>query len=300
MLCAEDRSWQGFASERPGEPKTGVTPMMTPRRPGNRIKSVLACLAAVCVLAGSRTAAAHPGHLHHDTDAFQARGEELPPLLSDEAINLLKVYEIDLDSDPPPRIDFTDEVLHRFLEEYREDVRIPRGVQGQRDFINGEGAEQLRMMFTLRARQYYPEARIRSDIASFRAWRTIHRQYVLGYFQGHFGAGDVPGLYLFPRHRDSTRAELTNFFILTQTTIDGRHMINRDNPEESLLLQWGLPRANARFAAPDIEGWRPYYRDTQDPRYLEHLEWIRSLVRFNQGSDYDIEYAIPGRPAADN
>ena len=88
---------------------------------------------------------------------------------------------------------------------------------------------------------------------------------------------------------------MTNFYILTQTKIDGRRMIDRDTPEDSLLLQWGLPKADAKFAAPDSERWQPYFRGTDDDRYKDMLKWIELLIRANQDTTYDIKYELPGR-----
>ena len=87
---------------------------------------------------------------------------------------------------------------------------------------------------------------------------------------------------------------MTNFYLLTQTKVGGIPMIDRNNPEESLLLQWGLPREEAKFGAPeDIKNWRPYFKDPKDERYTKMLSWIKSLIRANQDSTYDLTYKLP-------
>lgn len=221
-------------------------------------------------------------------------------LLTPDDIELIKVYEVDLDSDPPPRVAIPRDVLNRFLKEYQSDDRVPRGKQAQSKWVRGDGHKQLELMFALRARQYYKEVSVKSQIASFRAWSTLHRRYILGYFQPAFGSGAVEGLKLLPRGRESDRIEMTNYFLLTQGEVDGKLLIDRNNPEESLLVQWGLPRADAKFPAPeDLKGWRPYFKDARDPRYKELVDWVSSLVRANQGSNYGIEFPAKAKDQPD-
>ncbi|MGB0767944.1 MAG: hypothetical protein ACPGYV_09565 [Phycisphaeraceae bacterium] len=226
--------------------------------------------------------------------------ERQPPMLNDDQVELIKVYEVDLDTRPAPRITIPNDKLRDFLSDYQSDDRVPRGRKEQSDWLRADGHEQLRLMFQLKAREYYQHVRIKSQIDSLRAWSTIHRRYILGYFQPTFGKGQVPGLYLFPRDRDGERVELTNFYILTQTTLDGAAMIDRNAPQESLLLQWALPRESAKFPAPDVPGWEPKFKDTDDERFAEHVDWIKSLFQANQGSDYGIEYTLPGKKAEQN
>lgn len=226
----------------------------------------------------------------------QDRSDKEDPLLSQDDIELMKVYEVDLESDPPPRVIIPRDELRKFLKEYQEDDRIPRGKQAQDKWLRLDGHKQLDKLFTLKARDYYKHVRVRSQIESFRDWGNIHRRYILGYFQPTFGAGAIPELNLFPRGRDADRIEMTNLYILTQVEIDGKPIIDRNIPEESLLVQWGLPRAAAKFPAPDdIEGWEPKFKDMKDERFVEKVDWIKSLISANQGSDYGIEYKMPQR-----
>lgn len=218
------------------------------------------------------------------------------PLLSQDDVELIKVYEVDLGADPEPRIVIPKSELRDFLKEFQEDDRIPRGKQSQEKWLRLDGHKQLALLFQLRARDYYKHVRVRSQIESLREFSNIHRRYILEYFQPTFGAGQVPGLFLFPRTRglDADRMEMTNFYILTQTAIDGKLIIDRNEPEDSLLVQWALPRESAKFAAPNnLQGWQPKFKDTKDERYRDLVKWIDSLVAANQGSNYGISYKAP-------
>ena len=226
--------------------------------------------------------------------------EKKDPYLTDDDIELIKVYEVDLEAKDPPRITIPRDELRNFLKEFQEDDRIPRGKREQEKWLRLDGHKQLPLLFQLRARDYYKHVRVRSQIESLRAWGTIHRRYVLGYFQPTFGSGKIPSLFLFPQGRDSEKIEMTNFYILTQVTIDGKPLIDRNVPEESLLLQWGLPREEAKFPAPEIEGWQPEFKDTKDKQFVEMANWVKSLISANQGSSLGIEYKIPQHPKPRN
>lgn len=270
--------------------------MKTQRR-GNQIKPVWAILAVAMFACSGSLALARPAPTNLDAQPRQDRDRRTPPLLTDEDINLIKVYEVKLDAKPTPRVTIPKNVLNDFLEEYQEEEGMPRGKTEQRKWLSSPGHEQLGLLFDMRARSYYKHVRITSRIDSLTEWGRQHR-YIDSYFRDHFGAGAVKGLYLFPKMqgRDKDRAEMTNFYILTQVQIDGKSMIDRFKPEESLLLQWGLPREDAKYAAPNVKDWRPYFKDKDDPRFIAMVEMIELFFRDNQGSDYSIKYRIPGQP----
>lgn len=71
-----------------------------------------------------------------------------------------------------------------------------------------------------------------------------------------------------------------------------RKMIDRSNPEQSLLLEYGLPRGAATFKHPQVNGLSAVYRDKNDPRYKTVLEWIKSLGPIEP--TYRVNYTPPG------
>ncbi len=223
----------------------------------------------------------------------QGRQEKKDPLLPKEAIELIKVYEVDLEAESPPRVIIPKSELREFIKEHQEDDEELRGKSNQEDFLRADGHEQLAKLFEHRAREYYKHVRVRSQIESLREWGNIHRRYVLGYFQPTFGAGSIPELFIFPQGRESDRIEITNFYILTQAQIDGKPLTDRNVPEDSLLIQWGLPRESAKFPAPEIDGWEARFQDEKDRRFIEKVDWIKSLIAENQGSNYGISYQPP-------
>jgi len=219
--------------------------------------------------------------------------ENGPRLLEDDQVNLIKIYEVDLATQP--RISIDDDVLEAFLKEFASDNLVPKGRDKQREFMRAEGYQQLELFFAVRARDYYGKAVMRGEPENMTEWhRSVHRSYILEYFRPSFGIGQVEQLYLFDRGREQDRISYTNFYILTQVRIGGVPMIDRDRPEESLILQWGLPRESAKFPAPeDVPNWQPYFRDTEDQRYTRIVEWIKTLVADNRNTDYGITYRLP-------
>ena len=94
---------------------------------------------------------------------------------------------------------------------------------------------------------------------------------------------------LFKKQPRSAAAAYTNFFVLSQLEVDGHELINRSAPEDSLLLQWGLPRKDAKYPAPNIKGWKPYFHGVKDHRYVDALKWIRGLYADLPERNYGID-----------
>lgn len=116
---------------------------------------------------------------------------------------------------------------------------------------------------------------------------------------GEAGSG---GFMLYPGSNEPM-VWYTNFYILQKSTrrLEGgdtfgqgpvlRSMIDRLHPDASLLLQYGLPTSIASLPHPKVQGWRPMFRDDQDPNYLMISQWIGSLKSIVP--DYGIRFEIP-------
>src|SRR5690606_24796522 len=106
----------------------------------------------------------------------------------------------------------------------------------------------------------------------------------------------------------SEGASYTNFLILqeyTKTIETGAgggifdaattqlRMIDRSRPDQSLLVQYMLPRNIATTPHPEARGYDGVARSTNDPRVNQIIAWIRLLGPFE--SNYGINYQLPGR-----
>jgi len=217
--------------------------------------------------------------------------------LDAEQINLIKVYEVDLEQ--RPRVTIRPDTLKEFFDLYRDRNGVPRTSSKQRAFRKRPGYEQLELFFEVKARDLYGRVQVRDEpppLSEFR--RLVNPSYVARYLQPHFGQGQISGLTLFSTRPDSVGEAYTNFYLMTQFSSEGVPMIDRANPSRSLMLQWGLPRDQARHPAPDVEGWAPLFRSEEDPQFQRYIEWIESLLDYDP--DYGIQYtAIPAAQGAD-
>jgi hypothetical protein len=214
-------------------------------------------------------------------------------LLSEQQINLIKVYEIDLDQRPP--VDVPREVVDRILKEYADNDRTPKGSAQQAAFRGAPGWQKLALMFDLKARPLYPLVQVRTDppaLATFR--REFHTNYVVNYCAATQCHGGPAGgdLLLIRDGRRSEEQVYTNFFILNQYEDDAGRMINRNDPDRSLLLQYGLERSSAKTPHPDVPGWRPHFQNEQAPRFVAMVDWMRSLYP-SPPLNYSIEDYTP-------
>ncbi len=228
--------------------------------------------------------------------ATPGRSGTTPPkadaYLTPEQMNRIKVYEVDLESDP--RVSIPRDTLNQFLETYAGQDNVPAGRAEQQRFFRMSGVDQLRMLFDKQARDLYGQVDIQTlpaPLLEFR--RDVNPRHVAGYLAPTFGNGKVPGFSVFSSRPQSDEEAFTNLYLLTRMKFDGVPMIDRGNPAQSLMLQWGLPRDQAQHPAPDVEGWRPAFRSADDPTYTRYRDWIDSLYG-QDNPDYGIDYTAPG------
>ena len=90
---------------------------------------------------------------------------------------------------------------------------------------------------------------------------------------------------------NSSGSTYTNFWVLQRYAYpdkDGLHpLIDRGSPEDSLLLQYMLPKEAAAHKHPDATGFRSAVKTKSDPRYVQILNWIQNLKPITP--DYGID-----------
>lgn len=94
---------------------------------------------------------------------------------------------------------------------------------------------------------------------------------------------------------DSTAAVYTNFYIIFKysKTIDGvRYLaMDREVPDHSLLLQFGLPHADGKPPHPKVANWKPRFKGVDDPAYATIYNWMTKSLSVMQ-----VEYGIHMSP----
>lgn len=218
------------------------------------------------------------------------------PLLSEEDVNLIKVWELDLTD--PPRLLISRETIDKFLDRFGDDPGVPTTRDGREAFHRREPVEILSEMFRLRARDLYGEVKVLGSPASLDQFRLhVNSTWLVNSCATTrcHGGLDAGAFMLYNRDTRAERAAYTNFLIVERTTTpDGRPLIDYENPERSPLLQLGLPRHESAFPHPEAYGWRPAFRSTDSRRFRQAVEWIRAMRQ--PRSDLPVEYEPPKSP----
>ncbi|MEM0914801.1 MAG: tetratricopeptide repeat protein [Planctomycetota bacterium] len=238
-----------------------------------------------------RPAAARP---NVPLESFEpAPAQEANYWLTADQVNKLRIWELPADlSRAQPRVVVPRDVVDELFENYGDDPALPKGRDARNRFRAELGWQQLDKIFEVRARELYPRVRVVQDPPALQDFRgQLNPGYVVGYFRQHFGTGQIPGLYLLRYRPNTAESAFVNFLSLSNVVYEGDSFIDRDTPRRSLLLQWGLPRADADVPAPPIDGWRPFFTGLDDPRYEQYADWIDSL--YEPMPDYGIEFTPP-------
>ena len=212
-----------------------------------------------------------------------------PALLTQEQISTIRLWELPPDlMESKPKVRVPTETIDKLFADYASKGGVPKGRTEQRLFRGKDGYEQLQLIFDIQARDLYDDVVVLEDPASMIEYRrNINPNYVARYFRQHFGTGQIPGLILLGNRPNAIDEVYTNFYLLSTATQNGIPLIDRASPDQSLLLQWGLPREFATHPAPDAEGWRPFFSGLEDPTYKRYVAWIDSL--YDQ-PEYNIRY----------
>jgi len=219
-------------------------------------------------------------------------------LLTAEDVNVIRVYELDLDR--APRLTITPDTIDRLIEKHGASPLIPTGA-GRMAMLRADPVEIARLMFQLRARDFYPEIIVHGEPHHLHVFRQrVHNAWLIpncSTSRCHGGA-DGGAFFLHNDNHKDERVRYTNLMILDQTRIDGRPLIDYEDPMMSLIVQHALPRHHARMPHPDVRGWRPVL--TQGNRRLldDTINWIQSMHRPRPLYPIDYEPPILEREAA--
>ncbi len=236
------------------------------------------------------------------TTATTSGPDTLPPLDPSNFLNQEDIYRIrlmELKSDDKVSIQYRNDVLERFIKSMRGigDFQTP---EFERKFRGYPKVKQVLYVLDNTDRE---NSVIRDDILiksepqvikdfKVRVWPIIARSYASPNCYG--GVKGRDGLKLFNVPLTDERIAYTNFYILHTWERGGRKMIDRDNPEMSLLLQYGLPKKLAKVPAPDyVPG--PIFTSKEDHNYKLIEEWIESLRRPFLSPGYRVNYKLPGQ-----
>ncbi len=217
---------------------------------------------------------------------------ELPDgILTDADVNIIRVYEMDLNQ--PPRMTIGPDTIRRLVDEFATSDLIPTGA-ARNDLLRAEPVKIARLMFQLRARDLYPEISVLGDPAHLNLFRQrVHNAWLIptcATSRCH-GGPDAGPFFLHNRNHKDERVRYTNLLILDQMKLDGRALVDYEDPMMSLIIQAALPRHNARLPHPDVRGWRPMLTDGNRRVLDDTLRWIRSMHM--PRPHYPVDFELP-------
>jgi tetratricopeptide (TPR) repeat protein len=219
-------------------------------------------------------------------------------LLDDQEINVIRQFEVQ-DSDRRVRIKFLNDVKKRF-------ASLP---QRGRSFYELSNFQQAIAIINEGDLQMRRDVVIADDPMALREFKSLQRQILAGCGTvGCHAPGSGIGVVLFPMSENEA-ATYTNFYILstywreTNAGGDGAfgnsgthyRMIDRQNPAQSLLLQYALPQAVADVPHPKAPGFRPMIQNRNDAMYNRVATWIGQTLRPVEPT-YNLDYIPPVKP----
>lgn len=223
-------------------------------------------------------------------------------VLSADDINRIRQVEL-RDEDPRVTIQFANNVVKKYADtnpdvkyqEFRKMTPLKQAIE-----IIDKGGDLAK------------DVKIASDPAPLREWQAKVQPIVLAGCATsgcHGGANAIAPMLISPA--TDTSASYTNFYVLQSYSRKSKEapkpgamfgggdglMINRDNPDQSLLLTYGLANAPAGSKHPTVKNYNGVFmKGKEDAKYELITKWISDMLRRVQ-PDYQLKFT-PGRTEA--
>lgn len=241
-----------------------------------------------------------------EPDAADTKRAEFPapPPLSPLDIQRLKMHELRLDGPAENvKVRFASRTDQRTLSEeiLKELSRRADYEQAWEEILlRGQLNEKLQLIVATTGTKYADRLNIISDPEVFTTFRTrVLPLIVKGCARPGCHSGPRSQVFRFSRgsHRSETYAYTTFALLERKQTSQGR-LIDRDDPEGSLLLGYMLPSNDNPKAHPPVKGKRPIspvLHNRRSPAYRSVVDWINSLT--TPWPDYGLDYVFPAPPS---
>ena len=219
--------------------------------------------------------------------------------LSPDEINQVRQAEWSKD-DNSVKISLTPETKRKYIESAQVNASAFNALTPQ---------EQAREILEKGTAEEKSKIRITGDPAVFAEYKRVIQPLILNNCAAagcHGGpAGGKLFLYGSP---ESDAASYTNFYLImtTRLSIGGaeRMMVDREYPDKSVLVEFGLPSELTKVSHPEVKGntWRSLFRGTEDAQYKTFMKWVGKLVpkqpSYGVNFTIDPEAAAPVAPVA--
>ena len=213
-------------------------------------------------------------------------------ILDADDVNIMRVYEIDFKN--PPKLFVSPESIREVLEKYGDSNLIPSDSSGRTRLFRADPLEIARLIFKLKARDLYARIEVNSEPAALNLFRLkVHDGWLIpncATSRCHGGI-DAGKFFLHRRGSKTDKVRYTNLLILERWNELERPLINYERPADSLLIQYALPRKEARFPHPDVKGFRPVFSRSNQRLLEATLSWINSM--YQPRTRYPVNYDPP-------
>jgi hypothetical protein len=169
-------------------------------------------------------------------------------IISRDDVNIIRVYEIDFDH--PPRVTIAPDTVRELIEKYATNKLIPASQTGRTELFRAAADRPLdvvRLMFQIAARDLYAKVQVNSEPYALNLFRQrVHDTWLINNCAttACHGGPYAGRLFLHRKNYKDDRVRYTNLLILERLKLDPEWpLINYDKPEDSLVIQYGLPRA---------------------------------------------------------
>ena len=216
-------------------------------------------------------------------------------ILNDDEIQILRRSELLLDRPERVGVKFKNRVLERFFAEMQGGPGF--GFTRQR-FFKLPPSERAQLILDFAPEAYGRDVEITTDPQRF---ANFERKVLPIVLEGCATATchGTHGRARWRLYSDRVRSKnmvYTNYLIMHELTLGQERLIDRDLPDRSLVLVYGLPEATT---GPDHPSNHPQpidppFRNPKDRKYLEVLDWIESLAL--PTPDYGIVLEPPNSP----
>jgi hypothetical protein len=206
-------------------------------------------------------------------------------LLTNDEVNIIRQKEMTAD-DSKIQIKFENNVIKKYL---------ATGDHNPKDFAALSKMDQAMAILADSDKTLAKDVKIATDPAPLLEFKTKVYPIISSACLGCHSGAKAGSFSLFPG--DSLNAVYTNFYILQgyASTVDNVKYLalDRDAPDHSLVLQYGLPAKMGLPPHPAVSGWRPRFKSTDDPAYQEISDWLKNSLKVVK-PDYGLNVAVSG------
>ncbi len=223
----------------------------------------------------------------------RASGGKLPRVLTDAEVQRIRRAELYPDDRERARIRIDRGAQQEFFESMSGNARFP---YDRRTFFALPPAEKAEIMLRLGEPKYAEKITVTTDPERMRVFvRKVMPVLAVGCatVECHGGASESR-LQLYGGRTLKTNVAYANFLTLHEYQVDKHRLIDRNSPEQSLILAFGLPPRSSADGLNHPVPIEPVYKDREDRGYQTVYEWLSSLSL--KPPEYGVDPSAAAKP----